>query len=489
MIPYCHSFALNMRGLFAVIMAACVLSILSIVHAVATRPLNSVSLKIKNRTGKSLDLYWVNNLNPNSANQVYQLQTQKPIRNGTGTNIYSYKDHSFLAEFHDPTEKARGVSVVFTKGGKDEEAHFDYDPVSMKLSVALKTAMEIVEDEVYDKASACRREHTISSSRSGDGGATAAELDAVMKCMASGVAVDVVRVTDFKESLKDARTKIAHRLRNYTCADPLSESSEPLRKYQWKHENKEYPVDVLLEQPAAKVWLAHSFVSDEECELLMAHGRPRLARATVAADDGTSVVSENRKAQQAAYMMDDHSKPGRKEDPLDSLYARIFAATNYHTGYTLQPPGQEGFTIIQYNPSDQYTPHCDGNCDGAAHVKYGRVATAVMYCHVPDAGGATTFTNNDIYVIPRKGSVTFFSYKDMETGLMDDGDTEHSGCPVLAGEKWITTVWMREGVSSAPGENWETHDPDGTIIGGTDREEEEEETSAGASSSTDGSEL
>jgi hypothetical protein len=31
--------------------------------------------------------------------------------------------------------------------------------------------------------------------------------------------------------------------------------------------------------------------------------------------------------------------------------------------------------------------------------------------------------------------------------ISDEGYTEHSGCPVIEGEKWITTVWMREGVS------------------------------------------
>jgi hypothetical protein len=41
---------------------------------------------------------------------------------------------------------------------------------------------------------------------------------------------------------------------------------------------------------------------------------------------------------------------------------------------------------------------------------------------------------------------TFFSYKGPD-GHMDEGYTEHSGCPVIKGEKWITTVWMREGVS------------------------------------------
>ena len=31
-----------------------------------------------------------------------------------------------------------------------------------------------------------------------------------------------------------------------------------------------------------------------------------------------------------------------------------------HSGFKLKPPGQEDFTIIQYNVDDQYTPHCDG---------------------------------------------------------------------------------------------------------------------------------
>eukprot|EP00595_Chromulina_sp_UTEXLB2642_P002962 CAMPEP_0196768140 /NCGR_PEP_ID=MMETSP1095-20130614/42388_1 /TAXON_ID=96789 ORGANISM="Chromulina nebulosa, Strain UTEXLB2642" /NCGR_SAMPLE_ID=MMETSP1095 /ASSEMBLY_ACC=CAM_ASM_000446 /LENGTH=108 /DNA_ID=CAMNT_0042137297 /DNA_START=841 /DNA_END=1163 /DNA_ORIENTATION=- len=95
------------------------------------------------------------------------------------------------------------------------------------------------------------------------------------------------------------------------------------------------------------------------------------------------------------------------------------------------------------------------------HLPGGRVATAVMYCKVPERGGATTFTKSDLYIKPKAGMATFFSYKGPD-GRMDEGYTEHSGCPVIEGEKWITTLWMREGVSYY--EPWTMFDPQGVKL-------------------------
>jgi len=63
----------------------------------------------------------------------------------------------------------------------------------------------------------------------------------------------------------------------------------------------------------------------------------------------------------------------------------------------------------------------------------------------------------------------------MKNDKMDEGDTEHSACPVLKGEKWITTVWMREGVSRKPHENWTHFDPDGTRMNDASIVEDNEE--------------
>lgn len=86
---------------------------------------------------------------------------------------------------------------------------------------------------------------------------------------------------------------------------------------------------------------------------------------------------------------------------------------------------------------------------------------AFFLLQVAELGGSTTFTKSDIFVKPRNGSATFFSYKGTD-GNMDEGYTEHSGCPVIQGEKWITTVWMREGVTRE--EPWTLFDPNGVRL-------------------------
>lgn len=45
---------------------------------------------------------------------------------------------------------------------------------------------------------------------------------------------------------------------------------------------------------------------------------------------------------------------------------------------------------------------------------------------------------------------------------MDEGYTLHSGCPILKGEKWITTFWMREGVTKDADAT--QYDPSGLLI-------------------------
>ena len=76
------------------------------------------------------------------------------------------------------------------------------------------------------------------------------------------------------------------------------------------------------------------------------------------------------------------------------------------------------------------------------------LTSKAYYCDVPAKGGATNFRNSGLHIVPTAGSASFFSYIDPETMTMDNGFTEHSGCPVVEGEKKIVTQWVRYGVDA-----------------------------------------
>ena len=136
------------------------------------------------------------------------------------------------------------------------------------------------------------------------------------KCVASGVIDDITRHTDSKQQITKYRDMMSSRLRNYTCSDPALKTTEADRTYVIKIPTisgvEQHVVDVLLDLPGSKVWVVKNLITDEECEILEKHGKPRLKRATVAAEDGTSIVSENRKAQQASYNFHHNAE----KDPL-----------------------------------------------------------------------------------------------------------------------------------------------------------------------------
>ncbi len=108
----------------------------------------------------------------------------------------------------------------------------------------------------------------------------------------------------------------------------------------------------------------------------------------------------------------------------------------------------EGIQVLHYRAGGEYRPHYDyfpPHSPGSAKqmVQGGqRIATLIMYLNeVPD-GGATIFPGLTLGVAPRRGTVVYFSYF-TSLGQIDSA-TLHGGSPVLSGEKWIATKWLRE---------------------------------------------
>lgn len=250
----------------------------------------------------------------------------------------------------------------------------------------------------------------------------------------------------FKTSLKGFRFDPAgqdpepwhlyRRKRPETC------SSQPRKSRRMFGEAQNFTVDVIREKPLVAV--VRAFALDSECNDLVDRGGDwaLMERATLA--------SGNISTYRHSYATNVTANLSDPADSVTSIVSRMFAVTRRLTGLSVYPPGQESLNAVLYRDiGDEYRPHCDddGNCHAGMYEKGTRIATTLIYCRVPELGGATTFTNDALKIVPKSGDMLLFSYL-LTDELMAGKDGEHSGCPVQKGQKWVGTQWYREGVDS-----------------------------------------
>ncbi len=197
-----------------------------------------------------------------------------------------------------------------------------------------------------------------------------------------------------------------------------------------------HPVKVLTTLKHPRVVVFGGLLTDAECTGLMALAQPRLARSETV--DNTTGGSEVNAARTSDGMFFE-----RGEHPLiQTIEARIGALL----GWPVE--NGEGLQILRYRPGAEYRPHhdyFDPVHSGTPRIleRGGqRVGTLVMYLNTPDSGGATTFPDVGLEVAPVRGNAVFFSYTRAHTSTK----TLHGGAPVTAGEKWVATKWLRQGV-------------------------------------------
>jgi prolyl 4-hydroxylase len=194
-------------------------------------------------------------------------------------------------------------------------------------------------------------------------------------------------------------------------------------------------VRVLMSMKLPRVIVFGGLVSDEECDAIIAAARPRLSRSeTVQTDTGGSEVHKARTSRGMFFE--------REENPVCAAVERRIARL---LGWPLV--NGEGLQVLHYLPGAQYEPHHDyfdpTKSGTPAIVARGgqRVGTLVMYLNTPDKGGGTTFPDVGLEVAPVRGNGVFFSYDRPHPATK----TLHGGAPVIEGEKWVATKWLREG--------------------------------------------
>jgi len=193
-------------------------------------------------------------------------------------------------------------------------------------------------------------------------------------------------------------------------------------------------VRVLLSMKYPRVVVFGGLLSDAECDALVALSGPRMARSeTVDNNTGGSEVNEARTSRGMFF--------ARGETPLIDRIERRIAAL---LGWPLV--NGEGLQVLHYRPGAEYKPHYDYfdpvHPGSAPILRRGgqRVGTVVMYLNTPKEGGGTTFPDVGLEVGPVKGNAVFFSYDRPHPSTR----SLHGGAPVVAGEKWVATKWLRE---------------------------------------------
>jgi prolyl 4-hydroxylase len=195
-----------------------------------------------------------------------------------------------------------------------------------------------------------------------------------------------------------------------------------------------HPVQVLMSMRCPRIVGFGGLLSADECAALTALALPRLARSeTVDHASGGNEVNSARTSEGMFFE--------RAESPLIARLEERFAAL-LHWPAT----HSEGLQVLRYRPGAQYRPHHDyfdpAHPGTPAILQRGgqRVATLLVYLNTPQAGGATVFPDVALEITPVAGNGVFFSY-DRPHAITR---TLHGGAPVLAGEKWVATLWMRE---------------------------------------------
>lgn len=199
----------------------------------------------------------------------------------------------------------------------------------------------------------------------------------------------------------------------------------------------------LLKVPAAdprcdrpRLLVYPSLLSVEECRFVIAMALPRLRRSRVF-DPSLGHADEQsiRNSSDCAF------------DPLlEDFYLRLLQRRMALAAECELVQGEQ-LIVLRYLPGERYLPHRDylsprvlaANRPDAGQ----RMRTVCVYLNTVTGGGDTDFPLLNQRVDPKAGQAVVFD--NLTPDGVADPDSLHAGLEVTEGEKWLATLWLRQG--------------------------------------------
>jgi prolyl 4-hydroxylase len=176
-----------------------------------------------------------------------------------------------------------------------------------------------------------------------------------------------------------------------------------------------------------EVSVFEQFMSPAECDYLISAANPLLQQSVIVDPSSGQLRPHPIRTSDGAFF------PWAAEDLVISALNRRMAKasrTDTQCGEPLQ--------VLRYRPGQEYRPHFDA-LPAASNQ---RVYTMLVYLNDGYAGGETFFTRTGLKYAGKRGAGLLF--RNVGPEGRPDPQAEHAGLPVVQGEKFIASRWIRE---------------------------------------------
>tara|TARA_Y100000004_G_scaffold162661_1_gene191573 strand:- start:33 stop:638 length:606 start_codon:yes stop_codon:yes gene_type:complete len=185
------------------------------------------------------------------------------------------------------------------------------------------------------------------------------------------------------------------------------------------------------------VAVVHDFISEEECEEILAHTWQNMKRSKVASKDGKGQKHDKRTG----------SNTWLKHDASPIIKG---VADRISEMVRMPLDNAEPFQVVHYKVGQEYNYHYDSFDESdigfnEEYTKNGgqRLITVLGYLRDVPKGGETGFSRLGVNIQPRRGSIIVWWNVEPNTTKREIKSL-HAGLPVLEGEKYAFNLWFRE---------------------------------------------
>ncbi|XP_058191169.1 probable prolyl 4-hydroxylase 9 [Rhododendron vialii] len=207
------------------------------------------------------------------------------------------------------------------------------------------------------------------------------------------------------------------------------------------------PFQVLSWKPRALLF--PNFATPEQCQSIIQMARSKLKPSSLALRKGeTAESTKGIRTSSGTFISASEDATGI----LKEVEQKIAKATMFPRSHG------EAFNILRYEIGQRYVSHYDAfNPAEYGTQKSQRIASFLLYLSDVEEGGETMFPYENgsnmhmgydyekcigLKVKPRQGDGLLF-YSLFLNGTIDKTSL-HGSCPVIKGEKWVATKWIRD---------------------------------------------